>query len=234
LWNLATGRELIRLTEPEELEGCTLGCFAFSPDKSLLAGYFFGAEGYDTIELWDIATGRLRRVFYGANRPGSEKVQGAAVLCVDFSADGKLLAAAVPGGGVAVWSVATGRMLHRLTGHDRRIKALCFSGDGRLLATASYDGTVRLWELASGKERYRRKVERFCNALAFAPDGRLLAFSGRDGTVWLRDGGTGRERPLVGHRGEVTCLAFSADGRFLVSGSADTTALVWDVRKVVP
>jgi len=34
-----------------------------------------------------------------------------------------------------------------------------------------------------------------------------------------------------GHRGAITALRFSTDGRTLISGSADSTALVWEVKR---
>ena len=44
---------------------------------------------------------------------------------------------------------------------------------------------------------------------------------------------TGREAAaLKGHTAAVNSVAFAPDGKTLASASADTTALIWDVKKI--
>ncbi|MFD1119962.1 pentapeptide repeat-containing protein, partial [Sphaerisporangium aureirubrum] len=45
---------------------------------------------------------------------------------------------------------ATGTLLHTLTGHTNRVRALAYSPDGTQLTTASDDSTARIWDPATG------------------------------------------------------------------------------------
>jgi WD40 repeat protein len=60
-----------------------------------------------------------------------------------------------------------------------------------------------------------------------------LASGGEDRLVRLWELSSGKEvHHLKGHQGSVSSLAFTDDGHFLVSGTRDTTALLWDLRKI--
>jgi WD40 repeat protein len=93
---------------------------------------------------------------------------------------------------------------------------------------------VSVREASSGREAARVSTPSgTAQALAFSPDGRSLAGACRD-AVYVWDAATGRElAALRGHSDEVTEVAFTPDGRSLLSSSDDTTALVWDVGKVI-
>jgi WD40 repeat protein len=65
-------------------------------------------------------------------------------LDVAWSADGKLLAAAVADGTVRLYD-ANGNLRATFQGHSDWVNAVAFHPDGMRLASASSDGTVRLW-----------------------------------------------------------------------------------------
>jgi WD40 repeat protein len=67
------------------------------------------------------------------------------VSSVAFSPDGRLLASGSWDERVKIWEVASGRLLHTLSGHSSFVSSVAFSPDGRLLASGSRDNTVKIW-----------------------------------------------------------------------------------------
>jgi WD40 repeat protein len=185
LWNPSTGEAIGMLIG---------GTFAvpsiiFSPDSKSLA----------------IANGEYIRL----RDPESESITGTLlsevpVYTLDYSQDGRLLAAGDISNGIQIWdptqAFRTGSETYptplKMAGHSASptsyralVWDIAFNPDGTLLASAGGDKTVRLWDVASGS---------------------LLA-------------------TLTGHEDAVTSLSFSPDGTLLVSGGLDGQLLLWGV-----
>ncbi|HUR53605.1 MAG TPA: WD40 repeat domain-containing protein, partial [Gemmataceae bacterium] len=88
--------------------------------------------------VWDTVTGLLKWRADEHTNP---------VVCVAFSADGRLLASGDERGEVRVWAVSDGRPLGTFGGHAGRVFALAFSPDGKALLSGSADKSVRTWRL---------------------------------------------------------------------------------------
>jgi WD40 repeat protein len=112
----------------------------FTPDgRSLISAGGGGSTLARSPCLCDLAGERVLRRF------GEGTMHGAPLA---VSPDGKVLAT---GGSntIALWEVATGRLLASLDGHLRQITALAFAADGKALASGSEDATVLVWDVAA-------------------------------------------------------------------------------------
>ncbi len=171
LWDAETGKAGTSLKAADPL--------SFSPDGRTLAS---GAPG-GTVQLWDIATGRLRQSLMGGP---SETIAGIA-----FSGNGDRLAAGCDrtGGGagasIRIWrgppdsrGGSPGEPGGGLWVPDRvlaagtsSLQALVFSPDGTMLAIAGLSGGVEVWGTRTGRKQQRLWTGA---PLAFAAEGRTL------------------------------------------------------------
>jgi WD40 repeat protein len=134
-------------------------------------------------------------------------------------------------GTIRIWDIATGSILHTLTGHDGEVNSVAATPDGLSLVSVGSDGTIRLWNLATGSRvRTIGPVGGALMAVACGPDGRSVISGGRDGVIRVWDLETGTERCAhAGHTRGVTCLVVTPDGRQIVSGGRDAAVRMWDL-----
>jgi WD40 repeat protein len=157
---------------------------------------------------------------------------GVAVL--DFSPDGKLLAASncLEAG---FWNPVTGekmRSLHRPAGNHRG--AIRFSPDGTVVALAR-GKFVDLWAVAGGEKPMATLVAGTGSqpaiwALGWSDGGKVLMTAGADGYVRNWDVDARKVlRSFAWGLGKVYCAAFSPDGLMCAAGGENGQVVVWDV-----
>jgi WD40 repeat protein/serine/threonine protein kinase len=175
----------------------------------------------DRVRIWEPAT----------------KENAAAFPCaaagLTFSADGQLLAGALPNApSVQLFDVAKGQLIQALAARDSVGLQLAFSPDGRYLACRNGD-SVRVWKLTGDTKAFElRGHNGEIYDLAFAPDSRSLATAGADRTARLWELEQENETSVLrGHTQAIRGLAFSPNGKRLTSASQDGTAKIWDLTR---
>ena len=229
LWELASGREVRRLTGHTGI----LAYSAFSPD-----GRQFASAGWSdcTARIWQVETGQLLWTLPHSN----------SVMCVAYSPDGTRLVTACYDRKARVWDTATGKLTGLSADYGDRVAFVKFSPDGRLIAFSggffywadALDTSIRVWDLESGQIRRLDAVHQGTVKVLWSPKGDLLASAGWDGVVRLWEWPSGRELRQLEQTGRpvVLQLDFSPDGQFLAvaganfKGSADPMGQIFEVR----
>jgi WD40 repeat protein len=109
------------------------------------------------------------------------------MFAVDFSPDGKWLAAGHRDGLVSVWDLTTGKKKRTLRGHTAQLVSLKFTPDGKTLVSSAHDGTIRLWNpewerarevIALGPEKRPLKID-------LDPSGKYLIAGGYSPVIFV-------------------------------------------------
>jgi WD40 repeat protein len=188
----------------------------------------FGADGAqalvaaadNSIELYDVASGRRLRVFRGHIRKP---------VTAAFSPDGQRFASIGDDQSARIWNVADGRQLFAIT--DAKLSrdvAIRLGADRALVPMAS---GFRLYAIAGAKLLAELPVEgEGAQALFGANDAIILtAASGATAAAKLWDGATGKALGQL-EQGS-TCLDTSRDGRELVTGSREGIGRIWSFER---
>jgi len=213
LWSLTGGGSVLTLRGDED----PLAGAAFDPTGRLLAA---ASNGHGEIRVFDTRTGA--ESFYIAET-------GGALSSVVFSPDGKSIVAGGEGDGVGrIHDAKSGKLLHKLEGHQLSIRDVAVNADSTRVATASDDNTVRIWDLATGKqlELMEGHIDKIVS-VAFGP-GELLVCGAVGGTLIIRDG---MKEPLIVRYPDegVLAVAVRPDGKWVAAAGTDNTIRFWEV-----
>lgn len=194
---------------------------AFGPHgKELFAG------GYYEITVWSAADGTLLR------RIGN---QGQRTYALDFSPDGRLLAAAggAPGqlGELRLFDAASGELVSVAGSATDVVLDARFSPDGKRIAMATADNAIAVFDAESGKRQLLiASHSDWVHAVAWNADGSQLAGASRDKTAKVFSAETGDlVATYSGHEQPVHGVAFHPDGNQAYSSAADGRVQLWRV-----
>jgi RNA polymerase sigma factor (sigma-70 family) len=212
---------LVRLGTVRWRHAKDVKCAVFTPDgKGIITG---SADG--TVRLWEIATGKESRRFYGPEDM---------VRQIALSTDGTRLAIAQGDGGswlpavIFIWDVISGKQLAQWKGLKSMPVDLAWAGNNNTLAVSCSDGKLCLFDVATANQikelswHAKSKILSPTNlqhTIAFAADGATLASCDGEGAIRLGSALEGdKPRQLSGKEKSFYFVAFSADGKTLISG----------------
>ena len=205
LWDLRTGKRIGVLRFGTSF----VTAMAYSPNGCMLA---VATDNGDVI-LHDASTGQVVR------RLQMEET----ALCLSYSQDGRLLAAAGLQGRIAVWDERGNVHVKIVDPKEETIQAMAISPDGRRLVTSGKNRVLAVWNLANGRREASLSGHTDCvNAIVFLSD-RTLASGGLDETLKLWDLSTRQEIFTVGQElRSIPSLAYvSQRGQLFAAGERD-------------
>jgi WD40 repeat protein len=218
-----------RATKPAHFQGHTssVTCLAITPDGRTLATGSFDNE----IRLWDLATGRQRRVLRG--HPGG-------IQAMALTRDGETLASTSEDDFVKLWDMRSGLERQTIkTGYP--VWCLAFTPDGKTLVTGG-EGPVKVWDVVSGKEgttmdlvlsKTERKPE-LTLTMAITADGKTLYTGHGHGAIRAWHLATGKAQLAIrtasgNHVWLVTSIVLTPDDKRLACVLVDGSIGVWDL-----
>ncbi|KAF9155926.1 U3 snoRNP protein [Mortierella sp. AD010] len=194
------------------------------------------SAGYSPdVLLWEVETGKCLLSLATTEEYDDDS------RTVAFSPDGHRVATS--GGShaveVMIWDRATGKLEHRLSGHEKPINSILFSPNGgNQLVSSSYDGIIRLWDVSTGN--CTATIDEFEDPAAkvvYSLDGsQLFTAHWKECIVYVWDTATGTRLRTIDTGCRIPEL-FSPDGRLYVACSEDIeeseekTLQVWDMTK---
>ncbi|MBI2920834.1 MAG: WD40 repeat domain-containing protein [Planctomycetes bacterium] len=154
---------------------------------------------------------------------------------IQFSPDGKVLAATGFDRTLRLYEVATGKQVEVFEGHTGRVTCVAWSPDGRTLISGSDDNSIRIWDVQTGKAtgalsdvHGQGSHGTGTTSLGWFPDGKAFFSTGYDPLMRIWNTQTHEEiRNIRGHDDCVFAI-LSPDGKLLASASQDGTARLWD------
>jgi WD40 repeat protein/serine/threonine protein kinase len=195
-----------------------VNCVVFSPDGKSVAT---GSPG-SPVQIWDTASGRLRRTVPEQN-----------VVSLAFASDGRTLGV----GGqdqVVVWNLETGQFLFNRAQPLGRFR-VAFLPVGTLMVIGNraghkrfgFDGgSAELWDYATGELKH---IFPECGGyIAVSPRGDRLATGNWNQTIKIWDLATLRLINTLNTGGVIT-MAFAPDGQTLITGDRYFEVSLWDV-----
>jgi hypothetical protein len=148
--------------------------------------------------------------------------------------NGNLLAGSAYEGGISIWDLNEGKLLHKFDGKMYAACSLDISRDQKHLVVRNWDQSIQSRRLQPGSSPItisQPHQTRFLQHVKLAPAADMLATSEDGGDVFCLDLTTLRKNhlPTIYHH-PVRCLCFSPCGTVLAVGDARGFVTIWDLR----
>ena len=162
IWKIDTGEEIQSFKMNDDVIAAK---FYLNEDYVLASSYSY------TI-LYSIIDSQMRRFFGG---------RSSSITASAINHDGSIMVNGMWDGALRLWDRASGRKLHILKNHSKRIKAVNFSQNSKYLVSGSSDKTVRIWDVDKGVEIFR--LEGFIESVddvQFSTEDRYILYGSGD------------------------------------------------------
>lgn len=172
VWDIKSGFCIVTFTE--HTSGVTACEFAKR------GNVLFTSSLDGSVRAWDLIRYRNFRTFTAPTRLSFS------CLAVDPSGE-VVCAGSVDSFDIHIWSVQTGQLLDRLSGHEGPVSSLSFAPNGGNIVSGSWDHTVRIWSIFDRTQTSEPlQLQSDVLDVAFRPDSLQIAVSTLDGqlTFW--------------------------------------------------
>lgn len=152
-----------------------------------------------------------------------------------------------------IFSLTTGKLLDKLTGHTAPISCVKFAPNSNILASCSWDCTVRLWNMFDSAKIHRDVIQMStdCIYLDFRPDGKELCVSTINGQLafFNVESAEMNGAPIEGRKdlgisqnieAEIAekdkyfnCLSYTGDGEYVIAGGKSKFICFYNVSEKV-
>ncbi|KAK0720027.1 WD40-repeat-containing domain protein [Lasiosphaeris hirsuta] len=169
VWDVESGFCIVTFTE--HTSGVTACEFAKK------GNVLFTSSLDGSIRAWDLIRYRNFRTFTAPER--------LSFSCLAVDPSGEIVAAgSVDSFDIHIWSVQTGQLLDRLSGHEGPVSSLAFAPNGGLLVSGSWDRTARIWSIFDRTQTSEPlSLQSDILDIAFRPDSLQIAISTLDGQL---------------------------------------------------
>ncbi len=214
IWNVETKQTVNILGHSD-----TVRSVAWHPDgKRVVTGSF-----RDKIHVWNIESGEIVQEF---------SIDEGQSSFVEFSSDGRFLAAAIAGWGFKVWDVANADQVWswKEADHPESGSAweLAWSADSRRLACGTNGGgsSIHIWDVIANQESL--VIAEPVDLAGLAWSGQHIANSNLGGEVDVFDSTTGKRLQSFSTGASVGSVTFNHDQSLLVA-TGDQQVIVWEL-----
>jgi len=175
-----------------------------------------------SVVIFDLLTGRRQKVL---------NEQGKAILCHDYSPDGKWFATAGGDRIIRVYDTDNYELKFMMSGHRDLIFDLRFNETGNEIVSGSWDGTIKVWDFENERQKQTIDLENVSPYLVRYSPNDLYILSGdlyQNVQFWEFDSKQ-NFRSLIGHTNTISGIEFSPDKTTMVTSSWDGKVKVWHV-----
>jgi WD40 repeat protein len=193
----------------------------FSPDGKTFATGGGEPSRSGDISLFEVATGKLIKTW--------KERHDDAVLSLDFSPSGKLLASGAADKVARVTDIATGKQVNLFEGHTHHVMGVAFRADGRVLASAGADGVVIAWDMIMGERK--KKIEGWTKevtSLQFIGATNQIVTSAGDNLVRIVNDDGAEVRAIAKLPDFMQAAASAPNGSAIIAGGEDSLLRMWD------